>query len=116
MDYQKQFEIFKQSTGDAVSRLLHAGYAMESLNEEDIVTLDDFIKIVGKKECVEKPRLKMDMRKLYKNHISLEDLKRFLRLGEEGFDDTRMEEALRMLPLNEDGGLGIDDFIEFLYK
>ncbi|KAM0680181.1 hypothetical protein GINT2_001564 [Glugoides intestinalis] len=116
MDYQKQFEIFMQSTGDAVSRLLHAGYAVESLKEGDIATLEDFVKIVNKKECVEKLGLKMNMRKLYKNHISLEDLKKFLRVGEDGFDETRMKEAIRILPLNEDGGLSIDDLIEFLYK
>jgi Ca2+-binding EF-hand superfamily protein len=49
------------------------------------------------------------------NHISYKSLQKYLMLGDK-FSDQEMLELYRMCPFNDDGEIGVGDFVEFLYE
>lgn len=112
---EKQFEIFKNSEGDTLTRLRKSGYDLQMSENIQISSLEDFKAVVSRKDCVSKEKLLNDLKKIYKNHMSLEELKKFLRMGSEK-EEKGVEDALRILPLNEDGGITVEDFVNYLFK
>lgn len=98
---EKQFEFFKNIEGDIISRLRKTGYTLESTNEVEMSTFEDFKRVISRSDCVSKEKLTKDLKKIYKNHISLEGMRKFLAIGNED-DRKEVEDAIRILPLNED--------------
>lgn len=116
MDTQDQFEAFKAAKGDCISRLRQAGYALESLKEDEIITMEDFQSVIERKDCVSKEVLKGELKKIYKSRISSENLRKFLKMGDSKFAESQIADALRIMPTDDDGSILVDTFVEFLYK
>ncbi|ELA41525.1 uncharacterized protein VICG_01389 [Vittaforma corneae ATCC 50505] len=116
MEAQDQFEIFKTAKGDCISRFRQAGYALDTLKEDEIITKEDFQKAIERKDCVSKEFLKGELKKVYKSRMSNENLRKFLKMGDLNFAEGQMTDALRIIPTDEDGSILVDTFIEFLYK
>lgn len=116
MDLQEQFEIFKEAKGDCITRLRKAGYALESLKEDEISTLETFRKFVARKDCFKKDSLRKDLKKIYSNQISGEELSKFLKMNDLNLGSEEMSDLMRIIPINEDGSVFVDELVEFLYK
>lgn len=110
------FEVFRAGQGDCVTRLRKAGYALRSLKEDEITTEESFKEVIERHDCVKMDDLRRELKKIYKNRISSEDLKHFLRLGETKLKDEQLADSMRIIPLDEDGSITVDSLVEFLYK
>lgn len=106
------FEIYETAEGDSLSKLRQAGFYLENLKENEIITKDDFKRIIEKEECLKKEDLRRELKKIYKNKINLEEI---LKIGEPKFNEEQMKDAMRFLPKDEDGSINIDELIEFLF-
>jgi len=115
MTIEEQFDVYRMAKGDCISRLRAAGYALGTLKEDEIGSLDDFRRVVGRDDCMGRETLRSVLRKVFGNRISAAELRKFL-MADVKFGEANVLEALRMIPSDEDGSITVEAFIEFLYK
>lgn len=112
----KKYEEFLNTTGDNSTRLRQIGLTSIPVTESPINTFEEFKAALTACGTVNKDSMIRTLKKCYKNYISKGDLAQLLKNGESGFSDSEVFEASRLLPVDIDGGLSVDDLVEFLYK
>lgn len=112
----KKYQEFLEAPGDPLTKLRLVGYPVGSLSGIQINTLEDFKRVVSGIDSLNSEDLKRELKKIHKNYMSLEVLRSFLKTGSESLDDQELADALRILPLDEDSGILIDDMVDYLYK
>lgn len=113
MNLEKEFEVYRTAKGDCTARMRQAGYWVWDLKDDEIRTLDDFKKVIGR-DGMSKEKLRAEMKKVYKNRISAADLRKFL-MSDPNFGSD-VSAALQIIPTDEDGSILVDTFVDFLYK
>jgi Ca2+-binding EF-hand superfamily protein len=86
------------------------------LKEDEICSEESFLKAIQRNDCVKKDDLRKELKKIYKNRISSGNIRTFLKMGELKLKDDQMADILRIIPIDNDGGISVDAFVEFLYK
>lgn len=115
-DLSKKYREFLEAPGDSLTKLRLVGYPVASLNGMEIGTLEDFKRTVSGIDFLNSEDLKRELKKVHKSYMSSEDLRSFLKIGSEGLDDQELVDTLRIIPLGNDGGIPVDDMVEYLYK
>lgn len=115
-DLSKKYEEFMRAPGDALTKLRLVGYPVSTLGKAEIGSLEDFRRVIRGIESMDSKELQRELKKVYKSSMSPADLRSFLQMGGEGLDDQELADALRMMPLGEDGSILVDDMVEYLYK
>jgi hypothetical protein len=115
-EVEKQFEDFKNATGDLQTKLRTAGFIVNNIKTDRIESMDEFLQIISDKESIGKEYLRKELKKVYRNHMNRREISTLLQMGKEPFNSIEIIDANRLLPVNEDGGISVDELISFLYK
>lgn len=113
---ERQFEEFLSKEGDLLSRLRQTGFITSSIKVDKIETLDQFKQVIFDKECLSKEYFREQLKRIYRNHMTKEDIYNLLKMGKDSFNEIELIDAIRLLPVNEDGSISVDEFILFLFK
>ena len=52
----------------------------------------------------------------YKTYLKRKDILHLLKIGDSPLTEDEIQDALRLMPIDADGGILVDDLIEFMYK
>ena len=113
---ERQFEEFKNKEGDLLTKLRQTGFITNSIKTDKIDTLEEFKQVIFDKECLSKEYLREQLKKIYKNHMTKQDISNLLKMGKDSFNELELLDTTRLLPVNEDGSISVDEFILFLFK
>lgn len=115
-DLKEKYNEFLSATGTVVARLNHIGLNVPYLSPgTKIDNIEDFQDVLNS-AYVKKEEMVDILKKCFKNHLFRSDIIHLLKNGDEPFSDFEINESFNILPVDSEGGISVDDFIEFLYK
>lgn len=123
-DLEKKYEEYVNLPGDREARLRQMGYTIQHpLPDTEVDSLEAFRSLVlhleSTRECGEKmgsSDLAAALRLFYKTYLGRKDILHLLKTGESPLTEEEIQDAMRMMPVDADGGMLVDDLVEFLYK
>lgn len=115
VNLEQKYQEFQEATGDSLTRLRFIGYEIPYLNSK-ISNFEEFRKVITDDSYIKRDVMVKSLKQCYKNYIGRGDLIQILKNGETGFSDYEVAEAIKMIPVDADGGVNVDDLAEFLYK
>lgn len=114
-DLEIKFQEYQNTSGDSTERLKQIGFIVGDLKQDPIITIQDFKAVITRQDCVSKEKISNQLKMVYKSHMTAEDISSLLKMGSDAFSIGEVADANRILPVNEDGGILISDFVNFLY-
>lgn len=114
-DLSAKYDEYLGLQGDAASRLHLIGYPGICVPPK--TTIDSFEKFVALvSSTMPRPELSRSLKMCFKTYLKKTDITQLLKNGERPFSDGEVQEALRIMPVDVEGGILTDDMVDFLYK
>lgn len=116
-DLYSDYTKFLEASGDVSTRMRIAGYPAIGIPQNTTInSYEDFENLVKHVKNVDKEALKKQINKCFKSYLKKKDILHILNLGDDKFSDKEINEAYRLMPVDEDGGILVDDLLDFLYN
>lgn len=115
-DIVSKYNDFLEIEGDVLTKFRKIGYIPLSYNGSGIGSIEEFKSVLSECNCISKEKFRTELKKIYRNHINSKELNAILEMGDLGFKKNEVFDALRILPLNEDDSISVDDLVDFIYK
>ncbi|KAI5172702.1 hypothetical protein PAEPH01_1792 [Pancytospora epiphaga] len=123
-DLERRYEEYSGLPGDTESRLLKMGYEITTqLPSIEIDSIDAFKTVIMhiefSKRCNEKmtiDEMTEALKLFYKTYMKKKDLLHLLKMGNSPFTEEEIQDAMKIMPIDVDGGILIDDLAGFMYK
>lgn len=124
VDLEKRYEEYQNLPGDAEARLRQMGYTVSHpLPGSEVDSFEAFQSLVLHLEFARRGGEKMNATDLsaalklcYKTYLKRKDILHLLKIGDSPLTEDEIQDALRLMPIDADGGILVDDLIEFMYK
>lgn len=116
-DLSAKYSEYLNLRGDVASRLHQIGYPNISVSPKTkIDTFEGFLDLVGNTDTMTRAELTKLLKMCFRTYLKRTDIVQLLKNGERAFHDSEVQEALRIMPIDVEGGVLADDLIEFLYN
>lgn len=113
---ETKYQEYLNLPGDPTTRLRSIGYPCPALlSTVSIASFEDFKAVVNGSIAPHRQELAQLLKMCYRTYLKKADLLNLLRIGKTPLSETEIREACRILPLDAEDGILVDDFIQFLY-
>ena len=108
---QNKFTQLKQTSGSFVEKMKGMGFVYNG-NKQDASTFEEFKEIVENCEYMDDAKLQ----KYYGDFLTYKDVIQILSVGEYGFDDNELAEAMKIIPVTPQLQISVKDFVKIVYQ
>ncbi|KAI5151479.1 myosin regulatory light chain 9 [Enteropsectra breve] len=116
----KIFERFTSGKGTAEDRMRAIGYPSIIMKAEGALeepkTSAEFQAQLEKINGIDRESMENKLKKCFKAYLKRGDLRQILKNGNSGFSEEELDEAYRVLPVDEDHGIMLSEFVSFMYQ
>ena len=108
---QNKFTQLKQTSGSFVEKMKGMGFVYNG-NKQDASTFEEFKEIVENCEYMDDAKLQ----KYYGDFLTYKDVIQILSVGDYGFDDNELAEAMKIIPVTPQLQISVKDFVKIVYQ
>lgn len=113
---QKYLEYLK-AEGNVPARLRQIGYSAILLSSDTVINnLEEFKSVISNLKELQIHEMKKILKKCFKTYLKKNDLIALLKTGKDPLTESEIKEACRIMPLDVEDGIHVDDFVSFLYS